>query len=179
MRIKSPRQAMAAGLALLTEDRKEEGLILPMTLTHNVTLTHLQRMLQAGLISFRQEAAQARSFVERLRIVPPDATRPAESFSGGNQQKIVFAKWLGIEPKVLLLDEPTRGIDVGAKVEIFELINRFVASGGAVLMISSELPELLAMADRIVVLCRGRITGALERPEFTQEKILHFATGGA
>jgi ribose transport system ATP-binding protein len=179
VKINSPRQAMAEGLALLTEDRKEEGLILPMTLTHNVTLTHLRQMLTRGFISFGKESSRARSFIEQLRIVPPDPGHTAETFSGGNQQKIVFAKWLGIEPKILLLDEPTRGIDVGAKVEIFELINRFVAQGGAVLMISSELPELIAMADRILVLHQGRISGELPRPEFSQEKILHYATGGA
>jgi ribose transport system ATP-binding protein len=178
LKINSPRQAMAAGLALLTEDRKEEGLILPMNLTHNVTLTHLRQMLTRGFISFSKETSRARSFIERLRIVPPDPARRAENFSGGNQQKIVFAKWLGIEPKILLLDEPTRGIDVGAKVEIFELIGRFVAQGGAVLMISSELPELIAMADRILVLHQGRLSGELLRPEFSQEKILHYATGG-
>jgi len=177
--LRHPREAMAAGLALLTEDRKEEGLILPMSLTHNVTLTHLKQMLRRGFISFKKERKRAQGFIEKLRIVPPDVLRLAENFSGGNQQKIVFAKWLGIEPKILLLDEPTRGIDVGAKVEIFELINRFVAQGGAVLFISSELPELLAMADRILVLHQGRITGQLPRAEFSQEKILHYATGGA
>jgi len=176
--LRHPREAMAAGLALLTEDRKEEGLILPMSLTHNVTLTHLKQMLRRGFISFQKERKRAQGFIEKLRIVPPDVLRLAENFSGGNQQKIVFAKWLGIEPKILLLDEPTRGIDVGAKVEIFELINRFVAQGGAVLFISSELPELLAMADRILVLHQGRITGQLPRAEFSQEKILHYATGG-
>jgi len=178
MKIRSPRQAMAAGLALLTEDRKEEGLIQPMSLTHNVTLTHLQRLLSHGFISFSKEASRAQGFISQLRIVPPDPARRAENFSGGNQQKIVFAKWLGIEPKILLLDEPTRGIDVGAKVEIFELINRFVAQGGAVLLISSELPELIALADRILVLHQGRLSGQLARADFSQEKILDYATGG-
>ncbi len=177
-RIKNPRQAMKAGIALLTEDRKDEGLILPMTLAQNVTITHLKQVLTAGLISPRKESSRAKEFVERLRIVPRDIRRPAETLSGGNQQKLVLAKWLGIEPKILILDEPTRGIDVGAKVEIHELMNRFVAMGGGVLLISSELPELIGMCDRIVVMHDGRLTGELAREDFSQEKILNLATGG-
>ncbi len=178
IKLKNPRQAMKAGIAFLTEDRKDEGLILPMSLAQNVTITHLREVLTAGLISPRKETTRAKEFVERLRIVPGDVRRQAATLSGGNQQKLIFAKWLGIEPKILILDEPTRGIDVGAKVEIHELMNRFVAEGGCVLMISSELPELIGMCDRVLVLHDGELAGELDREEFSQEKILNLATGG-
>ncbi len=178
VKIRKPGEAMKHGIALLTEDRKEEGLVLPMSLTHNITLTHLKRMLSRGFISFKKEKSRAREFIEKLRIVTSGPDRPVENLSGGNQQKVVVAKWLGIEPRILILDEPTRGIDVGAKVEIYEILGRFVEDGGAVIMISSELPEIIGMCDRVLVMHEGKVTGTLERSEFSQESILHLATGG-
>jgi ABC-type sugar transport system ATPase subunit len=130
-----------------------------------------------GLVSPARERARARDYIERLRISPPDPDRRTATLSGGTQQKVMLAKWLAIEPRVLILDEPTRGIDVSAKVEIYRLMDRFVSDGGAVLLISSDLPELLAMSDRMVVMHEGRTAGELGFDEFRQERALALATG--
>jgi ribose transport system ATP-binding protein len=175
--INSPRDAIALGVAYCTEDRKDEGLFLDKSLAWNISITDLKQVLTRGLISASKEAGRAREYMEKLRITPPDETRLVNTLSGGTQQKVALAKWLAIRPGILILDEPTRGIDVSAKVEIYNIIDRFVAEGGAVFLVSSDLPELLAMSDRILVMREGRIAGECAGPEFSAERIMAMATG--
>ena len=178
VKIKNPTRAIKLGICYLTEDRKEDGLFLDKSAVFNLTIAQLERLLKFGMISMKDERARVDSLFEQLRINPASPEREAQTFSGGNQQKLVLARWWGVEPEVLILDEPTRGIDVGAKVEIHKLIGEFLKRGGAVILISSELPELVGVADRILVLCEGAQTGELSRPEFSQEKILSLAVPG-
>ncbi len=177
--LKSPRDAIAAGIGLLTEDRKRQGLVLCLDVTENTCLANLDRFARGGLVDGDAEADCANELTTALRIKTPSVRQRVVHLSGGNQQKVVLAKWLCREAEVLIFDEPTRGIDVGSKVEIYQLINRLVASGKAVLMISSELPEVLGMSDRILVMNRGRLTGEFDAAEATQEKILHAAISDA
>ncbi len=174
----SPRAALAAGVALLTNDRKASGLVLPMSVLHNLSLATLDRCCRAGLLSGSRERARCRPHAERLRLRAPALGSEVASLSGGNQQKVVLARWLLTEPQVLLLDEPTRGIDVGAKADIYALVNELTAAGLGILLITSELPELLALADRVIVLHRGRIVAEFARDDVTQERIMHAAMGG-
>jgi ribose transport system ATP-binding protein len=172
---RSPRQAIARGITLIAEDRKTQSLVLGNTVQFNTTLASLRRFLRWTGVSRRDERAEVRRQIADLRIKTPSPATPVRTLSGGNQQKVVLAKCLLTRPAVLLMDEPTRGIDVGAKAEIYELMNRLAGQGAAILMVSSELPELLAMCDRIVVLCEGRVTGEFDRAEATQERILEAA----
>jgi ribose transport system ATP-binding protein len=174
-KIDSPRQAIAAGIALAPEDRKAEGLVLSMSVAANATLAALGRVVRGGLISRRRERELASDFAQRLGVKTPSLDQLVRNLSGGNQQKVVLAKWLAANPRVLLLDEPTRGIDLGAKREIYALIDQLAHAGLGVLMASSELPELLGIADRIVVLCEGRVTGEFARGETTEEALLKAA----
>ncbi|MDR3636847.1 MAG: sugar ABC transporter ATP-binding protein [Isosphaeraceae bacterium] len=171
-----PREAIAAGIALVTEDRKNLGLFSEMTVAENITISHVEAMSRAGVIDRAAEARAVRHAIERLAIKTAGGGALVTSLSGGNQQKCILARWLLIEPKVLLLDEPTRGIDVGAKAEIYKLIRDLVKQGMAIIMTSSELPELLTVADRIMVLCEGRKTADLSRAEANEETIMHAAT---
>ena len=175
-RIGSPQDALRAGLALVTEDRKGKSLVLPLSVGHNTTLASLDRFLSLGLIQGGAEETAVRGQMERLRIKARAPATPVETLSGGNQQKVVLAKCLLTEPNVLLLDEPTRGIDVGAKAEIYALIHQLARAGTAILMASSELPEVLGLCDRILVLSEGRLTAEIGRAEATQERILQAAT---
>jgi ribose transport system ATP-binding protein len=175
-RIRSPREALGAGLALVTEDRKNKSLVLPLSVGYNTTLAALGRFVSRGLLQPAREDAAVREQMGRLRIKASGPATPVETLSGGNQQKVVLAKCLLTGPNVLLLDEPTRGIDVGAKAEIYALIRQLAAGGTAILMASSELPEILALSDRILVLSEGRLTAELARAEATQERILEAAT---
>jgi ribose transport system ATP-binding protein len=179
VRIRSPQEAIRLGIGLLTEDRKRYGLVLPMTVRENTTLANLMEVAMRGFINFSKEREAARKFVEDLDIATPSVEQIARNLSGGTQQKLVLAKWLFTKSKVLIFDEPTRGIDVGAKVEIYELMNQLAEKGVGIIMISSELPEILGMSDRILVIHEGRIAGELTREEATQEKIMHLATGGS
>ena len=179
VRIRSPQDAIRLGIGLLTEDRKRYGLVLPMTVRENTTLANLMEVAMRGFINFAKEREVARKFVEDLDIATPSIEQIARNLSGGTQQKLVLAKWLFTKSKVLIFDEPTRGIDVGAKVEIYELMNQLAERGVGIIMISSELPEILGMSDRILVIHEGRIAGELKREEATQEKIMHLATGGS
>jgi ABC-type sugar transport system ATPase subunit len=177
VRFKNPGEAIAAGVALVTEDRKTLGLFADMTVSENVTIASLGRFRWLGdLVSARRESAGVAEKVAQLNIKAAGPDAPITSLSGGNQQKCILARWLLTDPKVLLLDEPTRGIDVGAKSEIYALIRRLVSEGMAVVMTSSELPELLAVSDRVLVLCEGRVTAELSRSEATEESIMHAAT---
>jgi len=175
-KFKSPSSAISSGICYLSEDRKEEGLFLDKTARFNLTISFLKRLSFFGWLKEKQEKSKVKRLFSELRILPSDPERPAQTFSGGNQQKIILARWWATQPQVLILDEPTRGIDVGAKVEIHNLIGEFLAQGGAVILISSELPELIGVCDRILVLSQGEIRGELKREEFSQEKILALAT---
>jgi ABC-type sugar transport system ATPase subunit len=173
----SPREAIRRGLAFLTGDRKATGLVLGMSVQHNVTLAALPRFSPAGLLRPEAERGAAEREAKALRVRLASVDQAAGTLSGGNQQKVVLAKWLQTEPRVLLLEEPTRGVDVGAKHEIYELMNAWTAQGMAIVMISTELPELLGMCDRIIVLHRGSITAGFDRGNATPEKILAAAMG--
>jgi ribose transport system ATP-binding protein len=176
--IHSPRDAISLGIGLVTEDRKSLGLILGMTVRENISLANLGALSKMGFISCRNERDVADQYVADLLIKTPSIEQAVQNLSGGNQQKVVLAKWLFTKSRVLIFDEPTRGIDVGAKTEIYQLMNRLAENGNAIIMISSELPEILGMSDRIVVMHEGEIVGELSREEATQEKIMHLATGG-
>lgn len=175
---RSPGEAIARGLALVTEDRKLSGLVLGMTSGENISLASLKALSRWGVVNSRSEASLVDRFIRELRIKVAGPQQAVGTLSGGNQQKVVVAKWLATAPRVLVLDEPTRGIDVGAKAEIYQLMNDLAARGVAILMISSELPEVLAMSDRVLVMHQGRVAGVLTRAEATQERIMSCATGG-
>ena len=158
----------------MTEDRKEAGLILDDDICRNISLSSLKRLSsRTTVVDTNREIQAAEGLVEKMNIKTSGIYQSAGNLSGGNQQKVVLSKWILTEPDILILDEPTRGIDVGAKYEIYCIINELVAQGKSVLMISSEMPELIGMADRIYVMNEGRIAGELERAEVTQEKIMH------
>lgn len=172
-----PRRGIAAGIALLTNDRKATGLVLPLSIVANLTLADLPRLCRAGWRRPEHERGVATRVAQRLRLRAASLDQEVSTLSGGNQQKVLLAKWLQTQPRVLLLDEPTRGIDVGAKREIYELINNWTAQGVAIILITSELPELLGLADRILVLHRGRPTGEFARGEFAPGAIMAAAMG--
>ena len=177
--IKSPSQAIRERLALVPEDRKRQGIVPTLSVKHNVTLSMIKRFARLGLLNLASEKKAARKYAESLRIATPSLDRWVMYLSGGNQQKSVIAKWLGVDADIFLFDEPTRGIDVGAKVEVYQLMGELVKRGAAILMISSELPEILGMSDRVIVMREGRIAGEFTRAEANQEKILSCALGGA
>ena len=172
-----PREALARGLALVTEDRKRYGLVPEQGVTFNVSLSSLTALRRGPLVDRDAEAVRVRGVVDELRIKAQDLEQPVGTLSGGNQQKVVLGKVLLTSPKVLLLDEPTRGIDVGAKLEVYELINRLTVAGQAIVLVSSELGELMGMSDRIVMLCEGRVGGVFDRADATQERLLAAAMG--
>ena len=177
VQISNPAEAVGLGIAYLSEDRKRHGLALGLDLETNIALASLQRLMKSfGRIDTGQTAVAAEKGVEELDIRTPSIKQKARNLSGGNQQKVVVAKWLTAEMDVLIFDEPTRGIDVGAKQEIYHLLNELAAEGKSILMISSELPEILRMSHRIIVMCEGRLTGELTAAEADQEKIMTLAT---
>ena len=176
--IRSPQDAIRHGIGLVTEDRKQQGLVLGMAVRENNTLANLGALSVAGFIKRNAEKREAEKYRQSLAIKTPTIEQTVQNLSGGNQQKVVLAKWLFTGSKILIFDEPTRGIDVGAKSEIYKLMNELAANGVAIIMISSELPEVLGMSDRILVMHEGRITGELSRADATQEKIMTLATGG-
>ena len=178
MSIRRPIDAISAGFGFVTEDRKSQGLILGWSLRENSTLVHLASYARAGIINRRAEDAAVKQLMEELHIRARDAELDVKALSGGNQQKVVFAKWLARPPKVLLLDEPTRGVDVGGKAEIYQIINQLAAAGTAIVMVSSELPEVLAMSDRILVMCEGQQAAVFDARATTQEQIMTAATQG-
>ncbi len=171
----SPRDAIASGLALVPEDRKRDGLVLSMTVAENASLASLERAERFGFLHRRTEHDHVQRYVERFRVKSPSLRERIVNLSGGNQQKVILAKWLATGPAVLMLDEPTRGIDVQAKNEIYTLINELTAAGLAVVMVSSELPEVMSISDRIIVLCEGRAAAEFDRKDATGEQILHAA----
>ena len=173
---KTPRDATKAGLAYVSEDRKHNGLILIQDIKFNVTIANLEKLLEGNVVNENEEIIQVNDYKKSLNIKAPSIKQLVGNLSGGNQQKVQIAKWLFAEPKVLILDEPTRGIDVGAKFEIYTIINRLVADGYSVLMISSDLPEILGMSDRIYVMAEGSITGELSADEANEQNIMAMAT---
>jgi len=175
VRISSPRDALRAGLGLVPEDRQLQGLILLMAVKENITLPGLDRISRWGVINRSKEREIADYYVDKLMIQTPSIHQPVIGLSGGNQQKVVLAKWLALKPRVLVLDEPTRGIDVGAKSDVHALMSEIAGQGIGIVMISSEMPEILGMSDRIIVMAEGRITGEFTREEADQEKIMNCA----
>jgi ABC-type sugar transport system ATPase subunit len=159
-------------LGFVPEDRKQQGLVLGMAVYENITMATLNRLTRALVIDSAQERAISERYVDQLRIRTPGIRQLVKYLSGGNQQKVVLAKWLAVHPAILILDEPTRGIDVGAKAEIHALMSQFAQQGMGVILISSELPELLGMCDRVLVMSMGTITGEFDRADFDQEKIM-------
>jgi rhamnose transport system ATP-binding protein len=172
-----PQAAMRAGIAFVPEDRRLQGLVMDLSIARNATLTRMRALTRLGLIRAGAENRLAREWAERLRLRFHRLEDPVGFLSGGNQQKVVLAKWLATEPKLLILDEPTRGIDVGTKAEVHRLMSELAGRGLAVLMISSELPEVLGMADRVLVMREGRLTGELGRAEADEERVIRAATG--
>ncbi len=176
--IKSPEQAVKSGIGFITEDRKDEGLILDFSIRDNMVLPTLSSFAPKGIINEKSEADFVNLLIKRLTVKTESPDIAVGKLSGGNQQKVVIAKWVGIGPKLLILDEPTRGVDVGAKREIYQLMNELTDRGVAIIMVSSELPEILGMSDRILVVHEGKISGELMKKDATQEKIMTLATGG-
>ena len=173
---RDPRQAAQAGIVLIPEDRKAHGLVANQSVRFNVTLPNLTRLAPWGVLFRRREQPVVETSIQRLQIRAPSAETPVENLSGGNQQKVVLAKWLVAEPRVIVLDEPTRGIDVGAKAEIYGRMRELTRRGVGIVMVSSELPELLGMSDRILVFHEGRVTGELPGSAATETAVMHLAT---
>jgi ribose transport system ATP-binding protein len=174
--IRSPHDAIEAGIGFVTEDRKAQGLVLGMSVRENFSLTHLKRYSPFQFLQRAKEEESCRQFVRTLGIKTPTIEQKVINLSGGNQQKIVIAKWVARNPKVLIVDEPTRGIDIGAKAEVHALLSRLAAEGIGVIVISSDLLEVLAVSDRILIVREGRINGELTRAEASQERVMAAAT---
>ena len=175
--IRHPRHAVRHGIGYLSEDRKRYGLALGMDVEANIVLASFQKFLGLlGVVNNSKTRATGKHYVEALTIKTPSLQQKVKNLSGGNQQKVVIGKWLTADTDVLIFDEPTRGIDVGAKSEIYHLLNELAQQGKSIIMISSELPEILRMSHRIIVMCEGRITGELTAAEATQERIMTYAT---
>ena len=177
IRIKSPKGAIRAGMGLVPEDRKEQGLVVEMALRENITMASMDRHSRKGFISTTLERATSAASMKRLNIKAPHDRISVQQLSGGNQQKVVIGKWLAVQPRILLLDEPTRGIDVGAKGEIYQLMDELARQGVAILFVSSEMEEILTQSDRVYVMHEGSIAGELSRDEIGEEAIMQLATG--
>lgn len=177
VKISNPVDAVRAGLALVPESRQAQGLVLKQSIERNILLPNLKILSRARIVNLKAVRTLVSDFIQRLKIRTPSAQQRVMNLSGGNQQKVVIAKWLASNPKVLILDEPTRGIDVGAKAEIYAIMHALAEEGIGIIMISSELPEVLLMSDRIMVMYEGRVTGILSRAEATQENIMAYASG--
>jgi ABC-type sugar transport system ATPase subunit len=175
--ISSPEVAVKAGLALVPESRQAQGLMLIHSVERNIAVPNLDWLFPNRIVGLQKTRDLGQQYVDRLNIRTPGLAQKVLFLSGGNQQKVVLAKWLATNPKVLILDEPTRGIDVGAKAEVHGIMNNLALQGIGIIMISSEMPEVLAMSDRIVVMCEGRVSGILDRAEATQERIMAYASG--
>jgi ABC-type sugar transport system ATPase subunit len=178
VRVTTPRAAKAAGIGLVTEERKKDGLLFNFCIRSNITINHLQGVSRFGFVRRSLEREKAGAFFKQLSIRAPGLETSVATLSGGNQQKVVLAKVMLAQPKILLLDEPTRGVDVGAKAEIYSLMRKLTREGVSIIFISSELPELLGMSDRLLVLAAGRAQATLDRTEATEERVMHAATKG-
>ncbi len=178
IKFKNPKSAKKAGLAYVPSERKNEGLILMHSVKYNLSTAIIEKMKKFVFIDQKREKANAKKWVKELKVDTPSIDNKIESLSGGNQQKVVLGKWLETKPEVIIMNEPTRGVDVGAKVEIYTIMEELCEKGMGVVLISSEQPEILALSDRIIVMCEGRFNGEFSREEFTSEGILHCAIGG-
>ena len=178
LNIKRPMDAIKDGISYLSEDRKKYGLNMLMDIEDNITLSALDKISRAGVIDSNKKIVSANKYIADMNIKTPSSRQMVVNLSGGNQQKVVLGKWLMTDPKILILDEPTRGIDIGAKYEIYGIMNELIKRGVSVIMISSELPEILGMSDRIIVMHEGKITGVLKNDNITQEVVMTYATGG-
>ena len=176
VRIHSPKDAVRHGIGYLSEDRKRYGLCLNLSIADNTVLPSLQQLFNGPFVNDRAAHRHAQDYVEKIRTKTPSTRARVGSLSGGNQQKVVISKWLLRDCDVLIFDEPTRGIDVGAKSEIYKLMSQLAEEGKSIIMISSDMPELLRMSDRVVVMCEGRVTGEMDISEASQEAIMTFAT---
>jgi ribose transport system ATP-binding protein/inositol transport system ATP-binding protein len=176
--IRNPNDAIKHGIAYVTENRKEEGLFLIRSVQYNITIKILDQFIKWFRVNAHYESRKTRQFIHDLAIKTPNPDQEVRNLSGGNQQKVLISRWLATNPRILILDEPTRGVDVGAKAEIYAIMNRLVKEGVSIIMISSELPEVINMSDRIAVMYKGGIRTILNRDEFSQETIMHYATGG-
>jgi len=176
IRYKNTKEVIKKGIAYVTEDRKEEGLILIQDIKQNITLANLKAISNTFVLNQNEEVKIANQYAEDINIKTPSVEQKVKNLSGGNQQKVSVSKWLFTNPQVLILDEPTRGIDVGAKFEIYTIINQLIEKGLSIILISSELPEVLGMSDRIYIMNEGRISGELNIEEATPEKIMELAT---
>ncbi len=174
--VKSPSEAISKGIALVPEDRKQQGVLLHMSIQDNITMPILKRISKCSVINRKREKTIIDEYKDSLRIKAPSVAQLTGNLSGGNQQKVVLAKWLATNPDIIVFDEPTRGIDVGAKQEIYMIMDRLAKEGKTLIMISSEMEELIGVSDRIIVLAEGRMTGELKKEEFDQEKILQYAS---
>ena len=174
--IRRPKDAVKAGIGYLSEDRKRYGLCLGLSVADNTAMASLDSLTVGPFVQDGKVAQVTQEYIQKLRTKTPSGKTLARSLSGGNQQKVVIAKWLLRDCDVLIFDEPTRGIDVGAKSEIYKLMNQLAAEGKSIIMISSELPEVLRMSDRVMIMCEGRLTGELDISEATQERIMTYAT---
>jgi ribose transport system ATP-binding protein len=177
--IRHPQQAIAAGLLLAPEDRRQHGLVLDDSVLHNLTLPNLDHVSRLGWVFGRREVRLGRELIDRLHVKTASPAKAVRLLSGGNQQKVVLGKWLARQPRVLIFDEPTRGVDVGARSEIYSLMDQLAGAGTAILMISSDLEEILGMSDRVLVLHEGRLGGELPRNLLSEEAIMQLATGGS
>ncbi|PLT45409.1 Ribose ABC transport system, ATP-binding protein RbsA [Paenibacillus pasadenensis] len=175
MKVRAPYDAIAYGLAYLTEDRKKDGLALDLSIEYNITLPSLEKITSVGVVSDRKAALTSEKYVQDLRVKTPSIHQLAKNLSGGNQQKVIIGKWLAKQSRIVIFDEPTRGIDVGAKYEVYELMYRLVQEGIGVIMISSELPEIIGISDRVVIMREGRVTGELDAEDLTEVGILSHA----
>ncbi|MEM1483574.1 sugar ABC transporter ATP-binding protein [Oscillospiraceae bacterium PP1C4] len=173
---KTPRQAIDYGIALVPEDRKKQGVLLDISIKKNISMAILKKISKFSLVDKKKEEQIAQEYRNELKIKTPSLEQLVKNLSGGNQQKVILAKWMASQPELIIFDEPTRGIDVGAKYEIYKLINHLVASGKTIILISSEMEELIGMSDRIIVLSEGRMTGKIEKSEFSQELIMSYAS---
>jgi len=176
--IKDPQEAIKNGIAYVPEDRRVEGLFLDQAVRYNVSITILDRFINKLRVKRDIENEEVDNYLESLSVRTPNREQHVGKLSGGNQQKVLIAKWLATGPRVLIVDEPTRGVDVGAKAEIYEIMNELIKTGVSIIMISSDLPEVINMSDRVAVMEYGEINAILDRNEFSQEKIMHYATGG-
>ena len=174
--IKNPNDAIKYGIGLVPESRKEEALFLQQSVKFNTTIKVLNEFIKGIFVNSSKEDAIANKYVEDMSVKTPHLNQIVGHLSGGNQQKIVIGRWLATNPKILILDEPTRGVDVGAKAEIYAIMNELIKKGVSIIMISSDLPEVINMSDRVIVMCNGQITGCLDRSALSQEKIMHLAT---
>ena len=177
-RIRSPREAIRYGIGFLSENRKEEGLVTELSVMDNIVMAKMENAFENGRFSMKKAKELCASYIKSLLIKTPSEKQKVKFLSGGNQQKVVLAKWLNCDPDIIVLDEPTRGIDVNAKFEIYQMIVNLAAQGKSIVFISSEMPEIIGLCDRVYVMYEGKITGELSKGELTQKKIMYYATGG-